>query len=240
MKTVLIVDDEEDARKLLRFYIAQHKILSIVGEAKNGNEAVELINKLKPDTVFLDIQMPGLNGFEVLSHINIVPEVIFTTAYDEYAIKAFEIQAIDYLLKPYSKARFEKTLSRILNHQINNTSFNSRKINNELIYLDKIILHKGARQLMINVDDIIYGEAYGDYTKIYTEKDELLSSKGISHFVENVNLTKFVRIHRSHFVNLDCILEIKKNGRYTYAILKNKKQIKISESYLLEIKKRRF
>ena len=210
MKTVLIVDDEEDARKLLRFYIAQHKILSIVGEAKNGNEAVELINKLKPDTVFLDIQMPGLNGFEVLSHINIVPEIIFTTAYDEYAIKAFEIQAIDYLLKPYSKARFEKTLNRILNHQINNTSFNSRKINNELIYLDKIILHKGARQLMINVDDIIYGEAYGDYTKIYTEKDELLSSKGISHFVENVNLTKFVRIHRSHFVNLDCIMEIKK------------------------------
>lgn len=240
MKTVLIVDDEEDARKLLRFYIAQHKILSIVGEAKNGNEAVELINRLKPDTVFLDIQMPGLNGFEVLSHINIVPKIIFTTAYDEYAIKAFEIQAIDYLLKPYSKARFEKTLNRILNHQMNNTSFNSSKINNESIYHDKIILHKGARQLMINVDDIIYGEAYGDYTKIYTEKDELLSSKGISHFVENVNLTKFVRIHRSHFVNLDCILEIKKNGRYTFAILKNKKQIKISESYLLEIKKRRF
>lgn len=113
MKTVLIIDDEKDARDLLRFYITQHEELHIIGEASNGIEAVQLIKKLKPDTIFLDIQMPGLNGFEVLTQLDEIPEVIFSTAYDQYAIKAFEVHAVDYLLKPYGKSRFENTLNRM-------------------------------------------------------------------------------------------------------------------------------
>ena len=103
----MIIDDEEDARNLLKDYISQHPELTIIGEAKSGTEAVQLINTLKPDTIFLDIQMPGLNGFEVVTHLEEIPEIIFSTAYDQYAIKAFEVHALDYLLNPYGKKRFE-------------------------------------------------------------------------------------------------------------------------------------
>jgi two-component system LytT family response regulator len=237
MKTVIIVDDEQDARNLLKEYISNHKELSIIGEASNGIEAVELINQLKPDTVFLDIQMPGLNGFEVLSKLEEIPEIIFSTAYDQYAIKAFEVHAIDYLLKPYGKARFENTLSRILNNQEQLIPLTESLLKQENSFPNKIILHKGNRKIVINTSSIIYGEAYGDYTKIFMDKGELLSLKGISNLIENLNPDTFMRLHRSHFINKDFFVGINKMERYHYAILTNGILIKISETYLPEIKK---
>ncbi|TXD80936.1 response regulator [Subsaximicrobium wynnwilliamsii] len=237
MKTVLVIDDEEDARDLLKYYISQHSELSIIGEASNGIEAVKLVNQLKPDTIFLDIQMPGLNGFEVLARLDELPEVIFSTAYDQYAIKAFEVHAIDYLLKPYGKARFENALSRILNNQEQLIPLAESLLKLENRFPNKIILHKGSRKLVINTSSIIYAEAYGDYTKVFTDKVEYLSLKGISNLIENLNPDSFIRVHRSHFINKNCFVEIKKIERYHYAILADNTSIKISETYLPEIKK---
>lgn len=237
MKTVVIIDDEKDSRDLLRFYISQHEELRVIGEAANGIEAVRLIKQLKPDTIFLDIQMPGLNGFEVLMELEEIPEIIFSTAYDHYAIKAFEVHAVDYLLKPYDKSRFENALNRILKSQDKLVAFTENLLKNEANFYKKIILHKGAKKIMIDIEDIIYGKAFGDYTKIFTKTGEFLSTRGISHIIEKLDHNLFIRLHRSHFAHKNCILEIKKTDRYYYALLISNDYIKISESYLPQIKK---
>jgi len=237
LKRILIIDDEEDARDLLKQYISAHQELSIIGEATNGREAVELINKLQPDTIFLDIQMPGLNGFEVLTQLDEIPEVIFSTAYDQYAIKAFEVHAIDYLLKPYGKKRFESTLKRILNNQNNMISLAEELLQKEMKFPAKVILHKGTRKMMVPVSNILYAEAFGDYTKIFTENEEFLSTKGISELKETFNPALFTRLHRSHFVNASAIKELKKIDRYYHVILTNGEKIRVSDTYLPEIKK---
>ncbi len=240
MKTVLIIDDEEDARNLLQYYIAQHPELSVIGEASNGLEAVKLINQLRPDTIFLDIQMPGLNGFEVLTQLDEIPEIIFSTAYDQYALKAFEVHAVDYLLKPYGKTRFENALERILKNQDKLIPLTEGFLQKEADYPTKIILHRGTRKIMVNVSDIVYGEAFGDYTKVFTPKEEFLSIKGISNLLENLNPSHFIRLHRSTFVSKDYITEIEKIGRYHYAVLLSGFNVRISDSYLPAIKKMLF
>lgn len=237
MKTIIIIDDEEDARYLLRHYIAMHKELSIIGEATNGYEAVDLINKLKPDTIFLDIQMPGLNGFEVLTKLEEIPEVIFSTAYDQFAIKAFEVHAVDYLLKPYGKKRFESSLERILKNQKSVIPLAEELLLNEKDFPIKVILHKGIRKLMVNVEDINYAEAFGDYTKVFTKNETFIATKGISELKDKFNPKTFIRLHRSHFVNMNTISELKKIGRYYYVFLLNGKSLKVSDTYLPAIKK---
>lgn len=237
MKTIIIIDDEEDARDLLRQYISAHSELKIIGEASNGLEAIEKINDLKPDTIFLDIQMPELNGFEVLTQLNELPEIIFSTAYDQYAIKAFEVHAVDYLLKPYGKKRFESSLKRILNNQENVIPFTEELLEKEIAYPSKVILHKGNRKLMIHTKDIQYAEAFGDYTKVFTKNEEFLSTKGISELKDKLNPQLFTRLHRSHFSNIDAIRELKKIGRYFNVILENGVALRVSDTYLPEIKR---
>lgn len=236
MKKIIIIDDEEDARELLKQYIGAHEELSIIGEASNGNEAVTIINKLKPDTIFLDIQMPGLNGFEVLTKLEEIPEVIFSTAYDQYAIKAFEVHAVDYLLKPYGRKRFEESLTRILKNQESLIPLAEELLQKEKRYPSKIILHKGYRKLMIDTADIQYAEAFGDYTKVFTKNEHFLSTKGITELLKKLNPETFLRLHRSHFVNTNAILELKKIGRYYYAIISNTEPLRISDTYLPRIK----
>ncbi|AXG68403.1 transcriptional regulatory protein YehT [Kordia sp. SMS9] len=237
MKTILIIDDEEDARDLLRQYISAYKELQIIGEASNGLEAVKMINALKPDTIFLDIQMPGLNGFEVLTQLEEIPEVIFSTAYDQYAIKAFEVHAVDYLLKPYGKKRFENALSRILQNQENVIPLAEELLQKETSFPSKVILHKGTRKLMVNVKDVYFAEAFGDYTKVFTKHEEFLATKGISQLHDIFNPTMFIRLHRSHFVNMNTIVELKKIDRYHYVYLSNGKSLRVSDTYLPAIKK---
>lgn len=237
MKTIIIIDDEEDARYLLRHYITMHKELSIIGEATNGTEAVDLINRLKPDTIFLDIQMPGLNGFEVLTQLDEIPEVIFSTAYDQFAIKAFEVHAVDYLLKPYGKKRFESALERILKNQKSVIPLAEELLSKEKDFPAKVILHKGIRKIMVNVQDIYYAEAFGDYTKVFTKKEMFIATTGISELKDKFNPNTFIRIHRSHFVNMNTILEVKKVDRYYNVFLHNGKSFKVSDTYLPDIKK---
>lgn len=237
MKTIIIIDDEEDARDLLKQYISEHKELKIIGEASNGFEAIEKINDLKPDTIFLDIQMPELNGFEVLMQLDELPEIIFSTAYDQYALKAFEVHAVDYLLKPYGKKRFESSLKRILNNQENVIPLTEELLEKEIAYPSKVILHKGNRKLMVNIIDIHYAEAFGDYTKVFTKNEEFLSTKGITELKAKLDPELFTRLHRSHFVNTEIITELKKIGRYFNVILENGVALRVSDTYLPEIKR---
>ncbi len=237
MKTIIIIDDEEDARDLLKQYISVHQKLLIIGEAANGYDAVQLINELKPDTIFLDIQMPGLNGFEVLTQLEEIPEVIFSTAYDQYAIKAFEVHAMDYLLKPYGRKRFESALERILKNQERIIPFAEELLQKDASFPPKVILHKGTRKIMVHVDDIMYAEAFGDYTKVFTKKEEFLSTKGISQLKDTFNPASFLRLHRSHFANMSAVIELKKMDRYHYVYLTDGRSLRVSETYLPEIKK---
>jgi two-component system LytT family response regulator len=240
MKRVIIIDDEQDARDVLRFYISQHKDFVVIGEADNGIDAVQMVNTLQPDTIFLDIEMPGLSGFEVLTRLNEIPEVIFSSAHDKYAIKAFEVHAVDYLLKPYGKARFENALNRVLATNDNLTALTEELLKAESPFPRKILLNKGTRRLLISIDDIIYGKAIGDYTKIYTAKDELLSAKSIGYLMENWDGDVFIRLHRSFFVNKNFITEIQKKERYYNAILAGGQSVRIGDSFVPEIKKMMF
>ena len=237
MKKVLIIDDEKDARDLLKHYISFYKEFAVIGEASNGYEAVTLVNELRPDILFLDIQMPGLNGFEVLTQLDEIPEVIFSTAYDQYAIKAFEVHAVDYLLKPYGKKRFESTLQRILKSQNNVIPLAEELLQKETEFPSKVILHKGARKIMVQVADIVYAEAFGDYTKVFTKTSEFLATRGISELKKTFNPQLFTRLHRSHFVNTNAMKELKKIDRYYYVFLDNGERIRVSETYLPTIKK---
>lgn len=236
MKTTIIIDDEQDARDLLRHYISMSEGLKIIAEATNGKEAVTLINKLKPDTIFLDIQMPELNGFEVLTQLNEIPEIIFSTAYDQYAIKAFEVHAVDYLLKPYGQKRFETSLKKILKQQETIIPLTEELLEKQSNFPSKVILHKGNRKLMVAVSGIYYAEAFGDYTKVFTKNEEFLSTKGISELMEKLNPSTFIRVHRSHFANIEEIVELKKVGRYHHLFLTNNVNLRISDTYLPKIK----
>lgn len=236
MKKVLIIDDEYDARKLLKEYLRDFPDFELVGESNNGIDAIEKINSYRPDVIFLDIQMPGYNGFEVLTQIDYLPEIIFSTAYDEYAIEAFRVQALDYLLKPYGKKRFEEAIRRI---EVNRDKI--QKLAEKLFLeksseLEKVIVHSGLRRVILDVNDIYYFEAYGDYTKVYTRTDDFLLTNGISSVIDKPSLKGFIRIHRSYAINLNKVKHLTKDGRYHYITLDSEIKLKVSETFLPVLK----
>ncbi|RZS99464.1 LytR/AlgR family response regulator transcription factor [Aquimarina brevivitae] len=236
MKTVVIIDDEKDARDLIKQYLTHHPNYKLVGEAQNGLDAVQKINELKPELIFLDIQMPGMNGFEVLTKLQVLPEVIFSTAYDDYALEAFKVKALDYLLKPYGKKRFEEAIQRIDKNTEKVQQLAEKLLKEQSNTLEKIIVHSGVKRLIIDVTDIHYLEAYGDYTKIFTKRESFLSTTGISSILEKLKDSDFIRIHRSHVVNLSHILHLIKDGRYYYLHLTSGTKLKVSETYLRDLK----
>ncbi|MFK8105311.1 MAG: LytR/AlgR family response regulator transcription factor [Saprospiraceae bacterium] len=238
MKSVIIIDDEEDARVLLLQYLRAYPDYEVIGQAEDGRAAVSLINALRPDLIFLDIQMPGFNGFEVLVRLEELPQVVFSTAFDQYALKAFEVHALDYLLKPYGKKRFENTMLRLQTMTEKLLPLAEKLLAQEEKFPNKVILQKGNRSLLIEVAVITYIEAFGDYSKVYLENgDKLLSTNGISTLQEKLNPKNFKRIHRSYLINFSWVTALRKVGRYYYLVLTNKQQLKVSESYLSEIRK---
>lgn len=236
MKTVVIIDDEQDARDLIKQYLEHYPKYKLIGEAANGPDAVQKINELKPELIFLDIQMPGMNGFEVLTKLQILPEVIFSTAYDDYALDAFKVQALDYLLKPYGKKRFEESIHRIDKNTEKVQQLAEKLLKEQSKSLEKIIVHSGRKRLIINIIDIHYLEAYGDYTKVWTQNESFLSTSGISAILEKLKGADFIRIHRSHVVNLSHIQHLIKEGRYYYLYLTSGHKLKVSETYLPELR----
>lgn len=235
MKKVVIVDDESSGRKLIKEYLEDHKDLIIMGEANNGVDAIKLINEFKPDLVFMDIQMPGLTGFDVLEHLEELPHIIFSTAYDQYALKAFEVHAVDYLLKPYTKERFTTAIHKISAIK-NLVPLAEDHIQQKKEYPDRIIVQKGSKYVTLATQDIYYIEAYGDYSKIHSAEAVFISNHGISVLEEKLNPKDFLRIHRSTIVHLPKIEEVNRYGKSYLIKLLNQTELKVSRGYADKIK----
>ncbi|MEO1417760.1 MAG: LytTR family DNA-binding domain-containing protein [Bacteroidota bacterium] len=237
MKKVIIVDDESAARKLIKEYLQDYPDLVLLGEANNGVDAVKIIQKFQPDLLFLDIQMPGLTGFEVLTRLDVIPQVIFSTAYDQYALQAFEVHAVDYLLKPYTKERFQEAVSRVLNQD--NTAIGpltESLYQEKSSYPEKILVPSGRKLVSIDVQEIIRIEADGDYSRLVLPQNTYLSSYGISRLEEKLNPDTFLRVHRSSIVNIHFIESVEKYPSSYDLILENKDVVRVSRSYMERIK----
>jgi len=233
--TVLIIEDEELARDLLKSYLKGYPGISLIGECENGFEGVQMINDLKPDLVLLDIQMPKITGFEMLQLLDHKPEIIFTTAYDQYALKAFEYNATDYLLKPFSRERLlaaiEKVAQRIVNKESSTEKLDRLSEFSSGEFLDRVVVKNRNKIFIIPADQIRYIESFDDYVFIYTNDGRHLKQKSMKYFETNLSSRDFIRIHRSYIVNVAQIMEIQQYEKDSYVVLlKDRTKLKISKS----------
>jgi two-component system, LytTR family, response regulator len=237
IKTILI-DDEPLARSITREYLSAYPQIEVVQECNDGFEGVKAITQHKPDLIFLDIQMPKINGFEMLELLDPCPAVIFTTAFDEYAMKAFESNAIDYLLKPFSKERFDKALQKWLSQQ--QTSAPTKIVSEQIRQPEernRIVVKEGGNIRIIPVTDIQYLEAYDDYVKIYTQKEMFLKKKTMSFYENSLDGNQFVRVHRSFLIQLSQLTRIEPLEKDTHvALLKNGVRIPLSKTGYTKLK----
>ena len=240
MKKVIIVDDEKPARLLIIEFLESHKDLVIIKECNNGVDAVKAINTFKPDLVFLDIQMPGFTGFEVLQRLKKMPHIIFSTAYDQYALKAFEVNAVDYLLKPFKQERFDKAIKKIMD---NDKSYLSQiqnlvnGLNEQEANLTNILVSIRNKLINIPVSTIIYIKADGNYAKLILEKKTHLTSYGLSKLEQKLNPQQFIRVHRSTVININAVKEAYSYPASYELIMTNGDLVKVSRSYLDAIRK---
>jgi two-component system LytT family response regulator len=237
---VLIVDDEQPARKKINSFLKNNKKITQILEATNGFDAVEKIKNEKPDLIFLDIQMPGLNGFEVISTIGAkeMPPTIFVTAYDQYAIEAFEVNAVDYLLKPFDRDRFEKSFLRAVEEITykNKSSAEVQSIINgfqkEKKYFERILVNLGSKYFFVSVNEIIYISAAEKYIELHTQKGKYLLRETMNNIESFLNPEKFARIHRSYIVNIEQIHEMQPWSHGDYIIiLKNSERLQMSRRF---------
>ncbi len=213
MIKTIIIDDEPLARSIVKEYLQDDTEIEVLQECKDGFEGVKAIMQHKPDVIFLDIQMPKITGFEMLELIDYPVSVIFTTAYDEYAIKAFEAHAIDYLLKPFSKERFNKALKKWKEQHSNtetklNTTSLLESVQKQPEEQSRVVVKNGNNIKIIPVNEIQYIEAYDDYVKIFTKDGYSLKKKTMSYFEQTLNTAQFVRVHRSYIVQVHQITKI--------------------------------
>lgn len=234
----LIIDDEPPARDLLRHYLGAINEIAIVGECVNGFDAIKAIREFAPQLIFLDIQMPRINGFEMLELIEKKPEVIFCTAYDEYAIKAFEMHAVDYLLKPFSEERLreavERALARIHRHEAISQNI-YEKVASSFAKpgrsLERIVAKTGTKITVISVDTIHYLEAQDDYVLVVSDQGSHLKEKTLKYYSTHLPDNKFIRVHRSFIVNIGQIKSVSLYGKESYRIkLQSGEEIKASAS----------
>jgi two-component system LytT family response regulator len=238
----VIVDDEELARKLVVEYLSDHSDIEVVAECANGFEAVKAAAELSPDLLFLDIQMPKLDGFEVLDLLKKDIAVIFVTAYDEYALKAFEVHAVDYLLKPFSKDRFDEALVRARERSgKNREAAKLAQIADEARHratpIDRLLIRDGAKVHVIPVDTIDYIEAQDDYFLVRAEGKKLLRQGTLSSLEQELDPKHFPRIHRSYILNIDRLSKIElyaKDSRV--AILTDGTRLQVSRAGYAKLK----
>lgn len=230
---VLIVDDEHLARALLREYLAGHPDIEVVGECANGFEAVKAIGELEPDLVFLDIQMPKLDGFEVVELAGAGPHYIFATAYDGFALKAFEVHAIDYLLKPFSRERLAQALAhaRSRRPQPGQVEAVVADAAQRRGILERVLIKDGARVHVVPSASIDYIEAQDDYVQVTAAGKAYLKNQRMSELEAQLDPQVFIRIHRSYIVNLGAIARIEPASKDNYcAVLKDGTRLPISRS----------
>ncbi|MBC8342958.1 MAG: response regulator transcription factor [Bacteroidetes bacterium] len=230
----LIVDDEPLARDLIKTYLSDIQDIELVGESENGFEALNQIQAVKPDLIFLDVQMPKINGFELLEILENPPAIIFTTAFDQYAIKAFDMSAVDYLLKPFSKERFLQSLEKARNlitmqGQQPILEGLREKIDNSQEPINRIVVRHGAKIIIIPVDSIHYFEAQDNYVMIYADKGNFLKDKSMKFYEQHLPKQDFIRIHRSFIVSVSQIESVEQYAKDTHlVILKSGTKLKTS------------
>ena len=244
--TTLIIDDEQLARERLRKLLASfQKTFAIVGEAKNGNEAEELIHNLQPDLIFLDIEMPGQSGFELLSKLTNIPIVIFCTAYEEYALDAFNTNSIDYLVKPVKMERLQKTVDKLNSLKNNLASSNLLKVIQEISEkreskkMTSLTIKKGDKIIFEKLENISHFEAKDKYVNVYTKKGKELIEQSLSKLEDKLP-DSFLRVHRGYIINTNFVKSFEKYFNSTYMItLKNNQETKITSgrSYKEQLKK---
>lgn len=243
MIKTIIVEDEKLARDLIKDYLQNHEDFELIGEYEDGFSGLKAINEMKPDLIFLDIQMPKLTGFEMIEVLEHHPAIIFTTAYDQYALKAFEHNALDYLLKPYSKDRFDEAIGKARERvQSGDKDSIARLVEHRDEQEDEIhrvVVKSRSRINVIPVDDIIYLEAQDDYVMIYTLQSKHLKQKTMKFFEAHLPVEDFVRIHRSYIVKLSEIAQMQLYEKESYiVILKNGVKLPVSKSGLPKLKKK--
>lgn len=238
---VLIVDDERPARTKVRRLLSGIGNVDVVGEATNGNEAVNRIRELRPDVVILDIQMPGKTGFGVIASLEgpELPYVVFATAYDQHAIQAFDVAAVDYLLKPFNRERLDRALERVRDRM--SSDDDKPQYVNELLtlldaqrvrYLERVVVESRGRKLIVRVADIGHLEAEGNYVSIYSGGKSFLCRGSLASYEERLDPQQFVRVHRSALVNVERIREMKSIARGDQLlVLDDGSEVRMSRRY---------
>jgi two-component system, LytTR family, response regulator len=234
---IVIIDDEAPAREIIKHYLNEVDSVEVIAECADGFTGLKTISLMKPDLVFLDIQMPRLTGIEMIEVMTEKPEIIFTTAYDQFAIRAFELNAVDYLMKPYPKRRFleavKKAVSRIRTETANREPANqllAKKPENSSP-VNRIVVRKGNAINLIPVEEVRYVEAQDDYVMIYHSAGKALKQQTMKACEDNLSKNDFVRIHRSYIVRIEEIKRIEPYGKDNYvAILQTGDKLPVSRS----------
>ncbi|MBN1131804.1 MAG: LytTR family transcriptional regulator DNA-binding domain-containing protein [Bacteroidales bacterium] len=241
----IIIEDEIPARDLLKKYLTDFDFIDLIGEFDNGFDGLKAINEMKPDVVFLDVQMPKLTGFEILEVLDHQPEIIFTTAFDQYAIRAFEQNAVDYLLKPFSRERFAAAVMKLKNRlELQDGRRDSLdKIRkhfeetNETI--ERVVIKKSGKIHLIPISDIDYFEAQDDYVMIYAKEGRFLKQQTMRYFEKHLDPARFIRVHRSYIVNVQAIERIEPYEKTNFIlILKAGQKISVSRNGMQILKER--
>lgn len=240
IKKVLIIDDEPLARSIVQEYLQQFPQIEVVQECGDGFEGVKAIMQHQPDLIFLDVQMPKINGFEMLELVDHAPAVIFATAFDEYALKAFEAHAVDYLLKPFSKERFNKAVEKFLENQPKKPEVTAALLETAAsspAQHDRIVVKTGTKIKVIPIQEVIYLEAADDYVNIHTAAGAFLKNKTMSFFEQILDPDLFTRVHRSYIVRVEQIIRIDPYEKETHIlILKSGAKIPVSKAGYAKLK----
>jgi len=240
MINVILIDDEPLARSIVREYLQSYaNDITIVAECNDGFEGVKAIAQHKPDLIFLDIQMPKINGFEMLELVEDPPAVIFTTAFDEYAIQAFERHAVDYLLKPFNKDRFDKAISKWKYNRavVQSNTEDLLESTSQPEERQRIVVKKGTNIVILPINTVYYIEAFDDYVKVYTAEGFYLKKKTMSYFEKTLDASQFVRVHRSYLLNLQELTRIEPMEKDNHvALLKSGMRVPLSQTGYAKLK----
>lgn len=233
MIKVLLIDDEPLASDLVAEYLQEFADYEVIGRCLNGFEGFKAIQELKPDLVFLDVQMPKITGFEMLEMLDNPPAIIFTTAFDEFALKAFEANAVDYLLKPFSLDRFSSALQKFSARKEQGSAQNLEPLQQEIRknQSNRVVVKDGGKIRLIPNSEITRLQADGDYVTLYSSLGKFTLKRSLQHFEETLPTESFARVHRSHLINISKIERIDPYGKNNHtAKLKDGNVVPISRN----------
>jgi two-component system LytT family response regulator len=234
---VLIADDEAPARRIVRSFLGTRDDVEVVAEAENGLEVVDAVRSLEPQVVILDVQMPGMNGFEAIDAVGVdaMPPVVFATAYDEFALQAFDVHAVDYLLKPFSRERFNRAFDRAIGRIAGGQAQLARLIASlphASSYLERIVVRHGDRLFFVAADDVLHLTAEGNYVRVHTGEGAHLIRGTLANLEARLDPKRFARIHRSGIVNIGAVKQVQAHFHGDYLVLlKNGETVRLSRRY---------